>query len=61
MIIEKDCDNIHEVIRAVLNFSLFFLRNDFAHTKSTKITKSSKSTKITKRFKDTRAKAQKRK
>ena len=57
MIIEKDCDNskfssnINEVIKAVLN-SLFFLRKDFAHTKSTKCTK---------RYKDTRAKAQKRK
>ena len=54
MIIEKDCDNskfssnINEVIKAVLN-SLFFLRKDFAHTKSTKSTK---------RHKYTRAKAQ---
>ena len=43
--------NINEVIKAVLN-SLFFLRKDFALTKSTKSTK---------RHKDTRAKAQKRK
>ena len=43
--------NINEVIKAVLN-SLFFLRKGFAHTKSTKSTK---------RYKDTRAKAQKRK
>ena len=40
--------NINEVIKAVLN-SLFFLRKDFAHTKSTKSTK---------RHKYTRAKAQ---
>ena len=46
--------NINEVIKAVLN-SLFFLRKDFAHTKSTKSTKS------TKRHKDSRVKAQKRK
>ena len=46
--------NINEVTRAALN-SLFFLRKDFARTKSTKSTKS------TKRHKDTRAKAQKRK
>ena len=58
--IEKDCDNlkfssnIDEVIKAVLN-SIFFLRKDFAHTKSTKSTKNSKSTK---RHKDTRAVAQ---
>ena len=57
MIIEKDCDNskfssnINEVIKAVLN-SLFFLRKDFAHTKSTKSTKW---------HKDPRVKAQKRK
>ena len=43
--------NINEVIWAVLN-SLFFLRKDFARTKSTKSTKS------TKRHKDIRAKAQ---
>ena len=42
--------NINEVIKAVLNS--IFLRKDFAHTKSTKSTK---------RYKDTRAKAQKRK
>ena len=35
--------NINEVIRTVLNF-LFFLRKDFARTKSTKSTKSLKST-----------------
>ena len=33
--------NVNEVIRAVLN-SLFFLRKDFAHTKSTKRTKRTK-------------------
>ena len=55
--IKKDCDNskfssnINEVIKAVLNF---FLRKDFAHTKSTKSTKSIKGTK---QHKDTWAKA----
>ena len=52
--------NINEVIRAILN-SLFFLRKDFARTKSTKSNKSTRSTKSTKRHKDTRAKAQNRK
>ena len=52
--------NINEVIKAVLN-SYFFLRKDFAHTKSTKGTKSTKSTKSTKRDKYIREKAQKRK
>ena len=49
--------NINEVIKAVLNsfIYLFFLRKDFAHTKSTKGTKS------TKRYEDTWARAQKRK
>ena len=51
MIIEKDChaynrmnfsSNVNEVIRSVLN-SLFFLRKDFARTKSTKSTKAQKS------------------
>ena len=28
--------NINEVIKAVLNLLLFFLRKDFTHTKSTK-------------------------
>ena len=35
--------NVNEVIRAVLN-SIFFLRKDFAHTKSTKSTKRYKRT-----------------
>ena len=43
--------DINEVITAVLN-SFFFLRKDFARTKSTESTKS------TKRHKDTQAKAQ---
>ena len=49
--------NINEVARVILNFLLFFffLRKDFARTKSTK---SSKSAKSTKRHKDTQAKAQ---
>ena len=57
MIIEKNCDNlkfssnINEVIREVLNFLLFFLRKDFARTKSTKGTKR---TKRTKRIKSTK-------
>ena len=46
--------NINEVIRAVLN-SLFFLRKDFTHTKSTK------SIKNTKQHRDPWVKAQKRK
>ena len=40
--------NISEVIGAVLNL-LFFLQNDFAHTKRTKGTKRTKSTKGTKK------------
>ena len=40
--------NINEVIRAVLNFLLFFLQKDFARTKSTTSSKSTKSTKSTK-------------
>ena len=49
--------NVNEVIRAVLN-SLFFLRKDFARTKSIKSTKITKSTKTqpgksTKRYKRT--------
>ena len=39
--------NVNEVIRAVLK-PLFFLRKDFARTKSTKSTKSTKTTKSTK-------------
>ena len=60
MIIEKNCDNlkfssnINEVIREVLNFLLFFLRKDFARTKSTKGTKGTKRTKRTKRIKSTK-------
>ena len=63
VIIEKGCDekihncnrinfssNINEDIRAVLN-SIFFLRKDFACTKSTKSIKST-------RYKDNQAKAQ---
>ena len=48
--IPTSSSNITEVIRAVLNY--FFLRKDFAHTKSTKSTK---------RHNDPRVKAQKRK
>ena len=40
--------NVNEVIRSVLNSSFFFLRKDFARTKSTKNTKNTKSTKSTK-------------
>ena len=40
--------NINEVITAVLNFLLFFLQKDLAHTKRTKSAKSTKSTKSTK-------------
>ena len=40
------------LLRAVLNFSLFFLQKDLAGAKSTKSTKS------TKRHKETQAKAQ---
>ena len=36
-----ESSNVNKVIRAVLN-SLFFLRKDFAHTKSTKRTKRTK-------------------
>ena len=39
--------NVNEVIKAVLN-SLFFLRKDFAHTKSTKTSKSTKALRRTK-------------
>ena len=46
--------NVNEVIRAVLN-SLFFLRKDFARTKSTKSTKTQPS-KSTKRYKRTKIK-----
>ena len=46
---EMSC-NISEVIGAVLNL-LFFLQNDFAHTKRTKGTKRTKSTKGTKKTK----------
>ena len=31
--------NVNEVIRAILNFFLFFLRKDFTRTKSTKSAK----------------------
>ena len=41
--------NINEVIRAVLNFLLFFvLRKDFARTKNTERTQGTKGTKSTK-------------
>ena len=46
--------NVNEVIRAVLN-SFFFLRKDFALTKSTKRTKTQPS-KRTKRYKRTKTK-----
>ena len=57
--IEKDCgywkfsSDINEDIRVVLNFILFFLRKDFARTKSTKSTESPK------RHKGTQTKAEK--
>ena len=40
--------NVNEVIRTVLNSLFFFLRKDFARTKSTKSTESTKPTKSTK-------------
>ena len=44
---EKDCSNgkssnVYEVIRAVLNFLLFFLQKDFTYSKSTKRNKKHK-------------------
>ena len=53
----EDSSNVNEVIRAVLN-SLFFLRKDFACTKSTKSTKNTKMqpSKSTKRYKRTKIK-----
>ena len=58
VIIEKDWDNkkfggnINEVVRAVLNFLLFFLRKDCTHAKKhNKAQKSTKKTKGTKRTK----------
>ena len=44
--------NVNEVIKAVLNFLLFFLRKDFAGTKSTKSAQMQPS-KSTKRYKQT--------
>ena len=51
-VLGPESSNKNEVIRAVLNPLLFFLRKDLAGTKSTKSTKS------TKRHKDIQAKAQ---
>ena len=51
-VLSPESSNKNEVIRAVLNPLLFFLRKDLAGTKSTKSTKS------TKRHKDIQAKAQ---
>ena len=53
--------NVNEVIRSVLNSSFFFLRKDFARTKSTKSTKSTKTqpSKNTKRCKQTKKNASK--
>ena len=42
---DNSSSNINEVIRAVLNSLLFFLRKDLSHTKSTKSIKSTKGTK----------------
>ena len=51
--------NINEVIRAVLNSLFFFFYEKILH--APKSTKSTKSIKSIKRYKDTQAKAQKRK
>ena len=51
-----DSRNINEVIRAVLNFFLFFFFTKILH--APKSLKAPKSTKSTKRHKDTQAKAQ---
>ena len=58
-IIKSSSSNINEVIRVVLNS--FFLRKDFERTERPKAPKAPKSTKSTKRYKETQAKAQKRK
>ena len=44
--------NINEVITTILNSLFFFLRKDFARTKTTKSRKSTKNTKSTKKHKE---------
>ena len=46
--------NINEVITTILNSLFFFLRKDFARTKTTKSRKSTKNTKSTKSTKNTK-------
>ena len=53
---KNKCSNINQVIKAVLNFLFFFLRKDFARTKSTKSTKSTKTPKALKGTKTLRQK-----